>query len=435
MGEFYTDSDDLKNSKLRQKAENIAQKNDYPATDLSKDELIEELRVHQIELEPQNDELKESQLELEDSRNKYFELYNFAPVGYFTLNGNGLILDVNIAGAELLGVNRKNLQNRAFIRCIDPDYRNEFEHQLHNTTEYRQKNSIELKLQKLGKEPFYAYLEIANKPDTFGELLESRITVTNINELKNKEKELKNYKDSLEEKVKIRTEELAKSNSELANFAYVTSHDLREPLRMITSFLQLLERRYKDQLDQDANDFINYAVDGSKRLNDMITDLLEYSKLTRIEPTFTKVNLNKVLDDTLINLVIPIEENNVIITYDRLPTVNGDENSLLMILQNLIGNAIKYHGQKQPKIHISAVKEKTQNVISIKDNGIGIKPEHLKRIFKVFQRLHRHDEYPGTGIGLAIAQKIVQQHGGNIWVESEYGKGTTFHFSIPIKTV
>ena len=336
---------------------------------------------------------------------------------------------------ELLGVNRKNLQNRAFIRCIDPDYRNEFEHQLHNTTEYRQKNSIELKLQKLGKEPFYAYLEIANKPDTFGELLESRITVTNINELKNKEKELKNYKDSLEEKVKIRTEELAKSNSELANFAYVTSHDLREPLRMITSFLQLLERRYKDQFDQDANDFINYAVDGSKRLNDMITDLLEYSKLTRIEPTFTKVNLNKVLDDTLINLVIPIEENNVIITYDRLPTVNGDENSLLMILQNLIGNAIKYHGQKQPKIHISAVKEKTQNVISIKDNGIGIKPEHLKRIFKVFQRLHRHDEYPGTGIGLAIAQKIVQQHGGNIWVESEYGKGTTFHFSIPIKTV
>ena len=389
------------------------------------------MRVHQIELELQNEELKESQLKLEDSLNKYFELYNFAPVGYFTLNRNGIILDVNIAGAELLGVNRRNLHNRAFIRCIDPDYRNEFEHQLHKITENGQKKGLELKLLKLDREPFYAYIEIANKPDTFGELLESRITVTNINKLKNKEKELKNYKDSLEEKVKIRTEELAKSNSELANFAYIASHDLREPLRMITSFLQLLERRYKDQLDQDANDFINYAVDGSKRLNDMITDLLEYSKLTRIEPKFTKVNLNKVLDDALINLVIPIEENNAIITYDNLPTINGDENSLIMILQNLIGNAIKYHGPNQPKIHISVKKEKNQNIISVKDNGIGIKPEHLKRIFKVFQRLHRQEEYPGTGIGLAIAQKIVQQHGGKIWVESEYGKGTTFHFSIP----
>ena len=421
------------NNKLRKKAVNIARNKEYPINDLSKDELIEELRIHQIELELQNEELIESQSKLADSNSKYFDLYNFAPVGYFTLNKHGLILDVNLAGATLLGTNRKKLVDRAFIRCIDPDYRNEFDHHIHEITEPGTKNSIELKLKKLDKESFYAYLEFVNISDTSGELLESRITVSNINDLKNKELELKDYKNSLEEKVKKRTRDLAKSNSELANFAYITSHDLREPLRMITSFLQLLEKRYKDQLDEDANEFIDYAVNGAKRLNDMINDLLEYSKLTNEEPVFTQLKLDKVLDDALMNLIIQSEENNADITYDQLPTVNGDENLLTMLLQNLIGNAIKYHGPEQPKIHISSTKEKNQKIISVKDNGIGIKPEHLKRIFTIFQRLHGHDEYPGTGIGLAIAQKIVHQHGGEIWVESEYGKGATFYFSIPNK--
>jgi PAS domain S-box-containing protein len=425
------DSENLENRKLREKAENIARNKVYPINDLSKDELIEALRVHQIELELQNNELRESHLKLDDLYNKYFDLYNFAPVGYFTLNKNGLITDVNLAGAVLLGVNKINLINHAFIRFIDHDYRNEFHHHLHKITEPGQKNKMEIKLQKQDNNLFYAYLEIVNIPDTSGELLESKITVTNINELKNKEKELKNYQDTLEEKVKKRTDELAKSNSELANFAYIASHDLREPLRMITSFLQLLERRYKDQLDQDANDFINYAVDGAKRLNEMIIDLLEYSKLTNNELNCTQVNLEKVLDNALINLVIPTEENNAIITHDQLPIVRGDDRLLTMLFQNLIGNALKYHGRKQPKIHISSKKEKNQYVINIKDNGIGIKQEHLKRIFTIFQRLHGQDEYPGTGIGLAISKKIVHQHGGEIWVESELEKGTTFYFTIP----
>ena len=422
-------SDNFKNRKLRKKAEIIARNKKHTIDNLSKEELIEELSVHQVELELQNEDMRESQIELEESRQKYFDLYNFAPVGYFTLNRNGLILDVNLAGATLLGVNRNKLVGRAFMRCIVHDYRNEFDHHIHET-EPGQKNSLELKLKRRDKS-FYAYLEFVNIQDTSGELLESRITVTDVNELKNKEMELKDYKVTLEEKVKKRTEELARSNSELANFAYIASHDLREPLRMITSFLQLLERRYKDKLDQDANDFINYAVEGSKRLNDMITDLLEYSRLTNNEPTFTLVNLDKVLDDALINLVIPTEENNVIITYDHLPIVEGDANLLTMLLQNLIGNAIKYHGTEQPKIHISSKRGINKDIISVKDNGIGIKPEHLKRIFTIFQRLHGHDEYPGTGIGLAISQKIIHQHGGELWVESEYGKGTTFYFSIP----
>ena len=176
---------------------------------------------------------------------------------------------------------------------------------------------------------------------------------------------------------------------------------------------------------------LNMQLKDAKNLNEMITDLLEYSKVTSKEPTFVPVNLEKVLDNALINLLVPTEEKDVIINSDPLPTVNGDEKLLTMLFQNLIGNAIKYNDKKPPKIHISAKEENNQYVISIKDNGIGIKQEHLDRIFTIFQRLHAKDEYDGTGIGLAIAQKIIHQHHGEIWVESEPCEGTTFYFTIP----
>ena len=219
----------------------------------------------------------------------------------------------------------------------------------------------------------------------------------------------------------------------MTHFAYVASHDLREPLRMITSFLQLLERRYADKLDQDANEFIDFAVEGAKRLDNMINDLLEYSKISNKEKEFVSLELENILKEALMNLVVQIEESNVVISYDPLPNVYGDEKLLVMLFQNIIGNAIKYRRSETPKIHISAKKENDHYIISFKDNGIGIDPKHLERIFIIFQRLHRNDEYEGTGIGLAIVENIVHQHGGQIWVESELGKGTTFHFTIPIK--
>jgi len=237
----------------------------------------------------------------------------------------------------------------------------------------------------------------------------------------------------VEETLKKRTEELTRSNVGLEQLAYVASHDLREPLRMISSFLQLLEQRYKDQLDQDANEFIGFAVDGAKRLDMMINDLLEYAHVTHKEIDLNPIILENVLEASLINLLVQTEESNSIITYDPLPIVNGDEKLLVQLFQNLIGNAIKYRSQETPKIHISAKKEKNQHIISVKDNGIGIHPKQKERIFKIFQRLHGNDEYPGTGIGLAIAQNIVHQHKGQISVESELCKGTTFYFTIPIQ--
>jgi light-regulated signal transduction histidine kinase (bacteriophytochrome) len=235
----------------------------------------------------------------------------------------------------------------------------------------------------------------------------------------------------MKKKMKITLDELKRSNEELERFAYVSSHDLQEPLRMVTLYSQLLERRYKDRLDSDANDFIEYIVENAKRMKQLIDDLLEYSRLTNRAKEFENTDLEKVLENVLSNLSILIVENNVTVTHDSLPTVLADENQMMQVFQNLITNAIKFRGVEPPKIDISAKKNEKEWIFAITDNGIGINPEHQKQIFEVFKRLHTQEEYPGTGIGLSIVQKIILHHHGRIWAESEPGKGSTFYFTIP----
>lgn len=225
--------------------------------------------------------------------------------------------------------------------------------------------------------------------------------------------------------------EVERSNAELEQFAYVTSHDLREPLRMISSFLQLLERRYHNKLDEEAIEFIGFAVDGAKRLDAMINDILIYSRVANKEKQFKKVHCDKVLDEAYLNLKASIEETNAEISKEQLPTLMLDEHLMIQLFQNLLSNAIKYRSDETPKIHVFTKKEEDHWLFGVKDNGIGISKKHAEKIFTIFQRLHTKDEYEGTGIGLAIAQKIVHQHGGDIWVESEPGEGSTFYFTIP----
>ncbi len=224
--------------------------------------------------------------------------------------------------------------------------------------------------------------------------------------------------------------ELVRSNSELEQFAYVASHDLQEPLRMVTSYTQLLRKRYSDRFGGDATEFMDYIVEGGQRMQALITDLLDLSRVNTTKKAFEPVAFGQVLADSLAALKSRIAESDAVISHDALPTVLGDARQLSQVLLNLIGNAIKFSGKKTPQVHITAQREDERWHFSVADNGIGIDARFFERIFVIFQRLHTREEYPGTGIGLAICKKIVERHGGSIWVDSMLGRGTTFHFTL-----
>ncbi len=404
------------------------------STDITERKLLEEkLKAAHANLE-QKVEDRTAELKLASIYNRSLIEASLDPL--VTIGSDGKITDVNHSTENVTGYNRNEL--------IGTDFSDYF-------TEPEKARKGYQKVFKKGIVLNYP-LEIKNKnghitpvlynasiyKDEFGEVLGVFAAARDITQMKQTEDKLKEYQYTLEDKVQKRTEELSKSiielkrsNEELERFAYVSSHDLQEPLRMVTLYSQLLERRYKDSLDSDADDFIEYIVENAKRMKQLIDDLLEYSRVTNKAKEFENVDLEKILDLVLTNLSVSIAENNVKVNHEPLPTVFGDENQMLQIFQNLITNAIKFRGRESPEINITAKKGQTEWIFSVSDNGIGINPEHQKQIFEVFKRLHTKEEYPGTGIGLSIVQKIIKHHGGQIWVESESGKGSTFYFTIP----
>ena len=275
------------------------------------------------------------------------------------------------------------------------------------------------------KDHIVAVGAVANKKERYDKMDADYVTalVTDMWQLIQRKKN--------EEALRIVAENLRRSNLELEQFAYVASHDLQEPLRMVTSYTQLLEKRYKGKLDADADEFIGYAVDGANRMRRLIDDLLSYSRVTRRGNPFRPIESELALDVALKNLQMSIEENDAVVTHDQLPEVMADEGQLVQLLQNLIGNAIKFHSKEPPRVHVSAKHyQETEYLFSVQDNGIGIDHQYFDRLFKIFQRLHTKEEYPGTGIGLALCKRIVERHGGRIWLESQPGKGTTMYFTL-----
>ena len=247
-----------------------------------------------------------------------------------------------------------------------------------------------------------------------------------IDELRNSVEELRSTKEDLEKK----SQDLTRSNADLEQFAFAASHDLKEPLLGITIGLKLLKKRYEGKLDSEADKFIAETIGEAKWMQTLISEMLMYSRMGASSRPFEPTDCTTVLNRSLSNLKIPLEQSGAAVTHDRLPQVIADPLQLGQLLQNLINNAIKFRGKEKPRIHISAEKKENEWVFSVSDNGIGIPAEHYEKIFELFHRLHK-EKYPGTGIGLATCKKIVEHHGGRIWVTSKPGQGTTFYFTIP----
>jgi light-regulated signal transduction histidine kinase (bacteriophytochrome) len=287
--------------------------------------------------------------------------------------------------------------------------------------------------EKIGRGELDAVIEIESK-DEIGQLAESfnKMTkdlksITASRDTLNKEiAERKRAEEKLEQAVK----ELVRSNYDLEQFAYIASHDLKSPLLSISGFAKLLEKNYKDKLDSDAHEYIDIIINSIDRMENLVNDLLTYSRIGTSNSKLNPIDVNNIFVRAIANLTVEIEKNGAKVAHDSLPTVIGNDIQLEQLLQNLIGNAIKFHSQEPPRVHIS-VEQKGENwVFSVKDNGIGIASEDRDKIFNMFHCLHR-GEYKGAGIGLAVCKKIVELHGGNIWVESQPGKGSIFYFTIP----
>jgi PAS domain S-box-containing protein len=361
---------------------------------------------------------------LRESEDRFRNIYENAMIGLYRTTPDGRILMANPALVHMLGyssfdqLGSRNLEESGY----EPQY---------PRSAFRQ--VIEREGQVLGLESAWKkadgttlFLRESARAvrDETGNTLYYEGSVEDISARKRAEDHLRAIMADLE-----------RSNKELEQFAYVASHDLQEPLRMVSSYTQLLARRYQDQLDQDAHEFISYAVNGAERMQRLIEDLLAYSRVGTRGKAFETTDSQRALDQALANLQTAIEDTGAVVTHDHLPTVIADESQLTQVFQNLVSNALKFHSQAPPRVHVAAAAGDDECVFSISDNGIGIDPEYHERIFVIFQRLNAGDEYPGTGIGLALCKHIVERHGGRIWVESQAGQGSTFYFTIPARKV
>ena len=359
---------------------------------------------------------------IQESQAKYLDLYENAPDMYVSVDeASGRIHECNKTLVNELGYSREEILECHIFDLYHPDSLPAAQEVFQIFKESCEIHDAELQLRRKDGSKIYVSLNVTALRDEQGAIVRSRSSWRDIT-----------VRVRVEQQLAEKAKELSRSNEELERFAYVASHDLKEPLRMVASYLQLLERRYGEKLDQDAKEFIEYAVNGATRMKRLINDLLAYSRVgTRGNP-FEATNLNSVLSQVHVNLRATIEESGAIISQDEMPTIDVDESQMVQLFQNLLANAIKFRKEGEaPQISIRANDIGNDWEFAVKDNGIGLDPQYKDRIFVIFQRLHTKEVYAGTGIGLAVSKRIVERHGGNIWVESKLGEGSTFYFSLP----
>jgi len=401
-------------------------------TDITDSKLAAEALVRQaVEFSRQTEELARSQQILVtqgrmlQSEARYRGLLEAAPDAMVVVDPNGDIILLNVQAEKHFGYSRDGLVGQKVKNIIPEGFAERLIADGTRSAADAQAQHIGTGIELIGrrKDGSEFPLEIMLSPleSTDGILVTAAIRdVTERN--KSKEHLVKTVG------------ELKRSNEELQQFAYISSHDLQEPLRMVASYTQLLAKRYKGRLDSDADEFIAFAVDGCNRMQGLIQDLLSYSRAGTDGKLLCEVSAEDALEQALTNLRITIEQSSAVVSHDSLPTIKTNETQLTQVFQNLVGNAIKYHSAEVPRVHVSATNNGGNEwIFSVRDNGLGIAPQYFERIFVLFQRLHGRNEFEGTGIGLAICKKILERLGGRIWVESESEKGSTFYFALPAR--
>jgi PAS domain S-box-containing protein len=389
------------------------------------EEIIQRLRAED-EVRRLNTELEQRVIErtaqLQKSETLFRGLLESAPDAIVITTGDGSIALVNRQVEDIFGYQRHELLDHPVEMLMPERFRNpHLQHRVHyaNAPQARPMGrGLELYGRRKDGSEFPVEVSLSPLVSDEGVLISSAIR--DVTERK-----------QTEEALKRSWADLARSNAELEQFAYVASHDLQEPLRAVAGCVQLLQQRYQDQLDARADELIAHAVDGASRMQILIRDLLAYARVSTGGGELAPTDCETVLKEALQNLATAIQESGAVITHETLPTVTADPTQLLQVFQNLIGNAIKYRDKRPPKIRIDAEHRAGVWQFAVHDNGIGIDPQYFERIFGIFQRLHTRTEYPGTGIGLAMCEKIIERHGGRIWVASQPGEGSTFFFTLP----
>ena len=365
-------------------------------------------------------ERKQAEETIKAEQQKYKNVVENIEEGLFSLNNKGYLTYANPeASVKITGYTSEELIGMHVGKLLEIKTGPIALATLHQCLRGKSVHGLEVELYKKNGTLIPTEVSLTPKMEN-GDLIEIFGVIRDITERKRSEAKLKKTLEDLE-----------RSNNDLKEFAYIASHDLQEPLRMVSSYVQLLSRRYKGKLDSDADEFIDYAIDGAKRMQEMIQSLLKYSRVSTRGKPFKSTNCNSVLGVVLDNLEEATGVTDVEITHDSLPTVMADKMQFIQLFQNILDNAIKYRRKDNARIHVSAEKKDDEWVFSISDNGIGIDPSYKDQIFKIFWKFNENDDL-GNGIGLAIAKKIVGRHGGRIWVESELGVGSTFYFTIPI---
>ncbi|MFZ0931199.1 MAG: ATP-binding protein [Syntrophobacteraceae bacterium] len=390
-----------------------------PVEDVRK--LVEELQIHQVELEMQNEELRSMQRELEQSRKEYSGLYDFAPVGYLTISEEGRVVKTNLTAAKQLGIERSTLIGKPLNLYAAENYREELHLHLRKIFKTKQPHTCEIRLNGRSRTTRYVQLDSTYLMDSDGQGL-TLTTMTDISDLK-----------QAEENLKVSAGRLEHSNQELEQFAFIASHDLQEPLRKIQTFGNMIGNKCSDKLNEQEKDYFTRMQNAAKRMQQLIHDLLKYSRVGASSEPLDTVNLREAVSEVISDLELRITRLGANVEVSELPAVKGIKSQIHQLFQNLIANSLKFHGDDQPHIKIYSRRTDHDYLIFVEDNGIGFDEVFLDRIFAPFQRLHGKSAYEGTGMGLAICRKIVERHEGSITAKSKPGKGSTFIIRLPAK--